>query len=81
MQDSVIALLKACEQSVSHGSDRVILVKKWKKPPRGNWGHKRILPGVYGRIIGSTSSCTYIVDVPVRDLIGALEKVMRVNET
>jgi hypothetical protein len=77
-QDHVLALLRACERTVSQGLTRMILVKRWRSVPRGNWDRKRIMPGVFGRIIGSTKPGHYLVDVHVADVVRALERVMRV---
>jgi hypothetical protein len=78
LQDHVIDLLRACERSVAQGLERMVLVKRWRSAPRGNWDRKRILPGCYGRIIGSTAPGRYLVDVAVVDLVRALERVMHV---
>ncbi len=72
----VIELLKACENAVRCGSDRVVVIKRWRRSPR-NWDRARVLPGVFGKIIGSGKE-GYFVSVPVDGLVRALERVMGV---
>jgi len=76
-QDHVLALLRSCEQAVSQRRERMILIKRWARPPR-NWSRAMIMPGVWGSIVGSTKPGHYMVDVKVVDVVRALERVMRV---
>ncbi len=78
MQDRVCALLKAAEAAASQGLERMILIKTWKRAPK-NWDRALIMPGVYGRIVGSTEPGKYMVDVAIADVVAELERVMKVD--
>lgn len=72
--EEVVSLLQYCRRTAEQGLAHVMLVKTCKRRPRTN--NVRVLPGCMGRVVGSTAPGKYLVDVPLKDLVAALERVM-----
>lgn len=49
------------------------LIVKRRSRPR-NWDRVRVMPGLYGRIVGHVGDHRYMVDVLVSELAAALHK-------
>lgn len=74
-KEGVIALLEHAQRASEQGLTRMVVMKSWRRAPR-NWDRVLLLPGCYGRIVGSTTPGRYMVDVVIADLVSAFEKVM-----
>lgn len=73
--DRARAILTEAKRAAELGLDRMVLKLTRKRKPR-NWDRVRVLPGVWGRIIGSDSGGVYYVVVAIVDVVAALERVM-----
>lgn len=60
-----IDLLDACKQSMAHGGTFIVLTVPYRRP-RGE--RTQVMPGLYGRILGSNSNERTIVSLKIDDV-------------
>lgn len=66
-----LELIAAAEAAMGKGHRYVQITRSWQRSPK-NWDRARVMPGVYGRIVGEVTPGRYLVDVPVGELLSAL---------
>jgi hypothetical protein len=72
-------LLVACLEAEAKGHHYIQITKSWSRSPY-NWDEVRVLPGLYGRIVGQISEERHLVEVKVSEMRECLESLIAAAE-